>query len=93
MIQALLFAKHLHRFCCWFAVPVQWIQGFNFKLRANGRTISWELLRPFAKIHQFQTLRNNMQQGVQTDAKCNIQQCWEFLANNVRSVCTNEASE
>ena len=49
MIQALLFAKHLHRFCCWFAVPVQWIQGFNFKLRANGRTISWELLRPFAQ--------------------------------------------
>ena len=28
-----------------------------------------------------------MQQSVQTDAKCNIQQCWEFLANNVVSVC------
>ena len=29
-----------------------------------------------------------MQQGVQTDATCNIQQRWELLANNVASVCT-----
>ena len=29
-----------------------------------------------------------MQQGVQTDAICSIQQCWELLANNVASVCT-----
>ena len=29
-----------------------------------------------------------MQQGVQTDATCNIYQCWELLANNVASVCT-----
>ena len=28
-----------------------------------------------------------MQQGVQTDAACNIQQCWELLVNNVASVC------
>ena len=28
-----------------------------------------------------------MQQGVQTDATCNIQQCWELLVNNVASVC------
>ena len=34
------------------------------------------------------TTRNNMQQGVQTDATCNIQQCWELLANSVASVCT-----
>ena len=27
------------------------------------------------KFDRFQTLRNNMQQGVQTDATCNIQQC------------------
>ena len=27
-----------------------------------------------------------MKQGVQTDATCNIQQCWELLANNVASV-------
>ena len=29
-----------------------------------------------------------MQQGVQTDATCNTQQCWELFANNVASVCT-----
>jgi len=29
-----------------------------------------------------------MQQGVQTDATCNIQQSWELLANDVASVCT-----
>ena len=34
------------------------------------------------------TTRRNMQQGVETDAICNIQQCWELLANNVASVCT-----
>ena len=34
------------------------------------------------------TTPNNMQEGVQTDATCNIQQCWELLVNNVASVCT-----
>ena len=34
------------------------------------------------------TTFNNMQQGVQTDATCNIQQCWELLTNNAASVCT-----
>ena len=29
-----------------------------------------------------------MQQGVQTDATCNIQQCWELLVNDDASVCT-----
>ena len=29
-----------------------------------------------------------MQQGVETDSTCNIQQCWELLANSVASVCT-----
>ena len=28
------------------------------------------------------TTPNNMQHGVHTDATCNIQQCWELLANN-----------
>ena len=45
----------------------------------------WELLAE--KFDRFQTLRNNIQQGVQTDATCNIQQCWELLVNNVASVC------
>ena len=39
----------------------------------------------FAQEHA--TTSNNMQQGVQTDATSNIQQCWELLANNVASVC------
>ena len=52
----------------------------------------WELLAE--KFDRLQTLRNNtqqhpdIQQGVQTDTTCNIQQCWELLANNVASVCT-----
>ena len=29
------------------------------------------------------TTRKNTQQGVQTDATCNIQQRWEFVAHNV----------
>ena len=29
-----------------------------------------------------------MQQNVQIDATCNIQQCWKLLANNVVFVCT-----
>ena len=33
------------------------------------------------------TTPNNKQQGVQTDATCDIQQCWELLANNVVFVC------
>ena len=32
------------------------------------------------------TTHNNMQQAVQTDVTWNVQQCWEFLANNVASV-------
>ena len=46
----------------------------------------------------FQPFPNNSQQhatdiqlhattGVQTDATCNIQQCWELFANNIASVC------
>ena len=34
-----------------------------------------------------------MQQGVQTDATCNIQPCWGLLANNVASVCTGLNAE
>ena len=44
--------------------------------------------RAVQKFDRFQTLRNNMQQRVQTDATCNIQQCWELLGNKVASVCT-----
>ena len=33
------------------------------------------------------TTHNNLQQGVQTDAHCEIQKCWELLANNVACIC------
>ena len=42
----------------------------------------WELLAQ--KFDRFQTLRNNMQQGVQTDATCNIQQCCVRLHGAIR---------
>ena len=50
--------------------------------------VGWKvwLVSNFAQQHA--KTSNNMQQGVQTDATCNIQQCWELLANNVASVCT-----
>ena len=40
----------------------------------------------FAQQHA--TTSNNIQQGVQTDTTCNIQQRWKLLANNVAFVCT-----
>ena len=38
-------------------------------------------------VQQLSTTRDNRQQGVQTDATCTVQQCWELLANNITSVC------
>ena len=38
-------------------------------------------------MQQLSTTRDNRQQGMQTDATCTIQQCWELLANNITSVC------
>ena len=58
----------------------------RFALAIMEQKKCWELLAE--KFDQFQTLRNNMQQGAQTDATCNIQKCWELVANNVASVCT-----
>ena len=49
----------------------------------------WELLAESLTCFKLcATTSNNMQQGVQTDATCNIQQCWELLTNNAASVCT-----
>ena len=46
----------------------------------------WELLAQ--KFDRSETLRNGIQQGVQMDAACNTQKCWEVFANNVVLVCT-----
>ena len=50
--------------------------------------VGWKVWLVSNFAQQNATTSNNMQQGVQTDATCNIQQCWELLANNVASVCT-----
>ena len=59
----------------------------------NKRNVGSCWLKRLTGFKLFATTRNNltsnnMQQGVQTDATCNIQQCWELLANNTASVCT-----
>ena len=51
----------------------------------------WTWLKVSPASHfsqQLPTTLINMQQGVQTDVTCNIQQYWELFANNVASVCT-----
>ena len=69
----------------------------SLKPRANGRNIVGSCcvrLRVAKSLTGFKlrattpTTLNNMQQGVQTDATCNIQQYWELLTDNVASVCT-----
>ena len=63
--------------------------GSNIVALRFGDHGTKEMLELLAeKFDRFQTLRNNMQQGLETNATCNIQQFWELLANNVGSVCT-----
>ena len=50
--------------------------------------VAWKVWPVSNFLQQHATTSKNMQQGVQTDATCNIQQCWELLANNVASICT-----
>ena len=50
--------------------------------------VGWKVWPVSNFAQQHATTSNIMQQGVQTYATCNIQQCWELLANNVASVCT-----
>ena len=49
--------------------------------------VSWNVWSVSNFAQQLPTARNNTQQSVQTDITCNIQQCWELLANIVASVC------
>ena len=69
------------------------IRYHTLRLRANGRNNSPTMLgvvnqQCCVRLHGAKsmtgfklcaTTRNNMPQGVQTDAKCNIQQCWELM--------------
>ena len=52
------------------------------------RVVGWKFWPVSNFAHQHATTSENIQQDVQTDATCNIQQCWELLANNVAAVCT-----
>ena len=61
------------------------------KLRGNGRNIVGMLgvAASVCKVKTLCTTPYNMQQGVQMEATIlDIQQCWELLANNVTSICT-----
>ena len=60
----------------------------TFRRLRNKRNVGscWPKSLPGFKLCA--TTSNNIQQGVQTDARCNIQHWWELLANNVASVCT-----
>ena len=69
------------------------IQPFCARFSDHGTkemlgVVGWKVWRVSNFAQQHATTYNNMSQGVQTDAKCNIQQCWELLANNVASVRT-----
>ena len=52
--------------------------------------VGWKLwpVSNFAQQHP-----TTWNRAVQTDATCNIQQCWELLANNVASVSTGPKTE
>ena len=67
----------------------------------NKRNVGSCWLKSLTGFKLCATTSNNMQQGVQSNATCNIQQCWELLANillrpfargftpnNVASLCT-----
>lgn len=46
-------------------------------------------LKSFIGFKLRATTVNNTQQGMQTDATCHTQQCWELLHGNVASVCAH----
>ena len=50
----------------------------------NKRNVGSCWLKSLTSFKLCATTSNNMQQGVQTDASCNIQQCWELLPTKLR---------
>ena len=52
----------------------------------NGRNVGSCWFKGLTGCKLCSTTPNNMQQGVHTAMTCNIQKCWELLANNVASV-------
>ena len=62
--------------------------GSNIVALTMLGVVGWKVWPVSNFAQQHAATCNNMQQGVQTSATCNIQQCWELLVNNVASVCT-----
>ena len=58
----------------------------------NKRNVGGFWLKSLTGFKLCAAIDNNVQQGVQTDATRNIQQCWELLVNNLASVCTQPKS-
>ena len=71
--------------CCLFSLSLR-ENGLNNSQHCWANNVGSCSVRLFvARLTGFKlnaTTRNNMQPGVQTDATCNIQQCWVLLANN-----------
>ena len=66
---------------------VSWVVSYASAITGQKNVGSfWH--KSFTGFKLCATTSDNMQQGVQTDATCNIQQCLELLANNLASVCT-----
>ena len=68
---------------CWPTVSCPFASG------RNNFQQCWELFN-VVSVCLLPTTRNNMQLGGHTDAKCDIQRCWQSLANSVASVCTDK---
>ena len=73
------------------------VVSLDLKPLANGRNTPKNVGSCCVRLHLAKSLTgfklsvttpNNMQQGVQTNETCNIQQCWELLAYNVAVVST-----
>lgn len=63
---------------CWANDLIDLLIDFHVRLH---------LAKHFTGFKLGSTTHNNMLQGEQTDATWNIQQCLEFLASNVASIC------
>ena len=58
------------------------IVALRFSDSLDKRNVGSYCLNRLTGFKLCATTPNNMQQGVQINATCNIHQCWELLANN-----------
>ena len=62
--------------------------GSNIVALRFGDHGTKEILEVVDRFQQLPTTRNNIQQGVQTDAFVTFNKCWGLLANKVASFCS-----